>query len=198
MKVIGVTGGVGAGKSKVLEYLNDNSNCRIIYSDNLAKDLEKKNKPCYQPIVELLGEDILGEDGEIVPKLMAAKIYAAPDLLEKVNNIIHPQVKIAIISIITAEKLSGKIDYLFIEAALLIECGYKSIVDEMWYIRADDSVRRKRLKESRGYSDEKITQILSSQLSDEEFMKNSDVIIDNSNDIKETYKRLNEILSGEV
>ena len=77
-------------------------------------------------------------------------------------------------------------DFLFIEAALLIEDGYKKIVDELWYIFTKEEVRRERLKASRGYSDEKIDSIIASQLSEAEFRENSDFVIDNSGTMEES------------
>jgi len=194
MKVIGITGGVGAGKSTVLNYIREKYNCRIIFADDLAKELEKKGNVCYLPLIELLGEDILSEDGEINPFKMASVIYVNPQLLSGVNSIVHPAVKDAVVKEIDSEKEKGLHDYFFLEAAHLIGCGYKDIVDEMWYIRADESVRRERLKSSRGYSDEKIDKILSSQLSDEMFVSNSDVVINNGYDFSETCRQIDSFL----
>ncbi|SEK41068.1 dephospho-CoA kinase [Butyrivibrio sp. ob235] len=190
MKVIGVTGGVGAGKSTVLNYIEKSCNCRIIFSDKVANDIKLKGQSCYEPIVDLLSEDILGPDGEIDKKKMAAKIFADDSLLKQVNDILHPAVNNYIFGEIEKEKAEGKLDYLFIEAALLIENGYHKIVDELWYIYADESVRRKRLKESRGYSDEKIDDIIKGQLSDEEFRKYASFVIDNSNDENDTKRQI--------
>lgn len=190
MKVIGITGGVGAGKSTVLNYIKENYKCRIILADDLAKELEQKGNSCYEPLVQLLGVDVLSEDGQINPAKMASKIYADSQLLASVNDIVHPAVRDAIIDAIEKEREEDKIDYFFLEAALLIECGYKSVVDEMWYIRADSDVRRERLKLSRGYTDEKIDRILASQLEDELFIANSDVVINNGDDLFETYKQI--------
>ena len=95
-----------------------------------------------------------------------------------------------------AEKKKKEADYFFLEAALLIECGYKSIVDEMWYIYASDEVRRARLKASRGYTDEKIDSIMNSQLSNDEFVKASDRVIDNSEDMDKTMSQIDTILKG--
>ncbi|MBR3635158.1 MAG: dephospho-CoA kinase, partial [Lachnospiraceae bacterium] len=92
------------------------------------------------------------------------------------------------------EKEKGKIDYLFIEAALLIECGYNAHVDEMWYIYTKEEVRRERLKSSRGYSDEKIDSIMAAQLSEEDFKKGSDKCIDNSAGFENTVKQIRKLL----
>lgn len=197
MKVIGVTGGVGAGKSLILNFIKDNYNAQIILADELSKELCKKGMPCFKPLIELLGNEVVGSDGEIDRGVMASKIFQNEELLSKVNGIIHPAVRISILSKIDELKRSGKIDFLIIEAALLIECGYREIVDELWYIYTDESVRKKRLKESRGYSDEKIESIIKSQLSEEEFRRNSDFEIDNSGDREKSFEKIRERL-GEL
>ena len=192
--IVGVTGGVGAGKSRVLGYLEEHSNCRIIFSDQVANDIKKRGYPAYDELVDLFGEEILGDDLEIDKAKMAAAIFADNNLLEKVNNILHPAVNTFIINIIDEEKERGALDFVFVEAALLIESGYGRIVDEMWYIYADEEVRRKRLKDSRGYSDEKIDSIMANQLSDAEFRENSDFVIDNGVDFEQTAAQIDKKL----
>lgn len=186
MKVIGITGGVGAGKSFILDFLKENYNCQIIIADDLAKTLYNKGERCYTPLLCLFGQGVLDETGEIDKKKMANLMYGHERLRKKVNSIIHPAVKEYILEKIEALKASGEVDFLFIEAALLIEDGYKKIVDELWYIFTKEEVRRERLKASRGYSDEKIDSIIASQLSEAEFRENSDFVIDNSGTMEES------------
>ena len=194
MKVIGITGGVGSGKSLILNYIKDHYNCEIIMADDLAKDLCKKGELCYKPLVKLLGKDVLGADGEIDKSVMSQKIFSDDNLRTGVNGIIHPGVKKFILKRIANLRRKKTKDFLFIEAALLIEDGYKDIVDELWYIYTDEAVRRNRLKESRGYSDEKIDNIMASQLSEEEFRLNSDFEIDNSGDSEVSFSKIRERL----
>lgn len=186
MKIIGITGGVGSGKSMVLNEIRKKCKCTVLFADEIAKKLEEPGQQCYQNIVDLLGKDILDDNGFINNGRMAKKIYESEDILLKVNNIIHPAVRTYIIEEIEKERKKGEVDYFFLEAALLIECGYKEVVDEMWYIFAREEVRRERLKKSRGYSDEKIDSILKSQLSEDEYKRNSDFVIDNSESISGT------------
>lgn len=197
MYVYGITGGVGAGKTQVLSIIEETVNCRIVRADELAKKLECRGNICYGPIVELLGRDILDDDEQIVPAKMAAAIFSAPDLLEKVNEIIHPAVKKKILEYIDYESKRGEIDYFFIEAALLIEDGYDLICDELWYIYASESTRKVRLSESRGYSDEKIKNIMSSQLDEETFKRYCTVVIDNDGDLEKTRSQIIDILCKE-
>ncbi|MBQ7424998.1 MAG: dephospho-CoA kinase [Lachnospiraceae bacterium] len=178
--IIGITGGVGAGKSTLLEYIKGSYNALVIYSDNVANDIKKKGLPAYDSIVALLGKEILGCDYEIDKKKMAQAIFGNEELLDEVNKILHPAVNDYIINIIESERARFKYDFVFVEAALLIENGYRDIVDEMWYVYADEEIRRDRLKRSRGYSDDRIREIFLSQLSDDEFRKSCDFVIDNS------------------
>ena len=192
--IIGVTGGVGAGKSTVLKYIGDNYNCKVVFSDDVANEIKMKGYPAYDELVRILGKTILGDDGEIDRGKMAAAIFNDAKKLEKVNKILHPAVNTFIINIIDEEKLKNRLDFVFVEAALLIENGYKDIVDELWYVYADEATRRKRLKDSRGYSDEKIDGILEQQLNDETYRLNSDFVIDNSKDLDSAGEQINKKL----
>lgn len=194
MKIIGITGGVGCGKSEVIRYIMKNYRCFVIFADDVAKQLQQKGNLCYDRIVETLGKEILSADGEIDKAKMAAKIFATESLLESVNQIIHPAVKDYILARIEEHREKEDIDFFIIEAALLIECGYGKIVDEMWYVYTGDEIRRQRLKLSRGYSDEKISQIFSSQLSYEEFVNASSFILDNNETMEKTQKQIDDKL----
>ena len=198
MKVIGITGGVGAGKSEILSYLKEHCNCRILMADRLAEELEQPGQDCYNHLLSLFGPNILQEDGRIDRKKMAARVFADKSLLEAVNAMIHPAVKQAILQIIRDEKEAARRDYLFIEAALLIEDGYAEIVDELWYIHTEEEVRRQRLKASRGYTDEKIDSILKEQLSEEEFYRHCHYVIENSGSLESVYEQLDKKLGEEL
>ena len=196
MKVIGITGGVGSGKTEVLNLIDGMTKCVIIRADELAKSLEVRGEVCFDPLIELLGEGVLQENGEIDPKKMAQMIFAeeSGNLRDKVNGIVHPAVKKRILSMIKEADNEKKVAFFFIEAALLIEDHYDLIVDELWYIYADENVRRQRLRDSRGYSDEKINRIMATQSSDEVFRKYCKVIIDNSGTLEDTRRQLENLL----
>lgn len=198
MKVIGITGGVGAGKSEILSYLKEHCNCRIVMADRLAEELEQPGRDCYNQLLALLGREILQEDGRIDRRKMAAGIFADKSLLKAVNAVIHPAVKQAILQIIRDEKEAARLDYLFIEAALLIEEGYAEIADQLWYIHTEEEIRRQRLKASRGYTDEKIDSILREQLSEEEFYRHCHLVIENSGSLESVYEQLDKKLGEEL
>ena len=196
MKIIGITGGVGAGKSEILSFIRGNYSCEIYLADEVAHKIKEKGEPCYEQLVTLLGREILDEDGQINKLKMAAIIFGDEKILKKVNEIIHPGVKEYILARIREAKEKQEVKLFFIEAALLIEAGYQEIVDELWYIYADKDVRIKRLQEHRGYSREKIDQIMNNQLSEEIFFKTCDFVIDNSGKIEDSYNQIQNKLRG--
>ena len=179
MLLIGITGGVGSGKSEALAYLQKRCRCMILKADDLANELKLPGRVCYAPLVALLGEEVLMPDGTIGREKMAGLIFADPALLQQVNALIHPAVKETVRNEVEAQRRLGRLDVCFLEAALLIEDGYEEMLDELWYIHAPEEVRRGRLKESRGYSDRKIDQILCSQLSEETFLAHATAVIEN-------------------
>lgn len=186
MYVIGITGGVGAGKSAVLSILKEYVECEIIRADDVANQLKLKGQPCFDKIVDLLGEQILGADGEIDRNLMSMIVFEDDSKMKQVEQILHPAVKRYITAKIDEKRREGKIKYLFIEAALLIEDGYRQICDEFWYIHASVPTRTKRLMKNRGYSLQKIESIMDKQLSEAEFRKNCECVIDNDGDLEKT------------
>ena len=186
MYFIGITGGIGAGKSEVLNYIRQHYRCEIYLADEVAHLVKEPGSPAYGRLLKLLGQEVIGADGTIDRGKMADRIFASPALLEQVNQIIHPAVKTWLLDNLQRAKEGGETELFFVEAALLIEGGYLALVDEMWYIYANEVVRRKRLQEIRGYSDEKISRIFASQLTEERFRESCSLVIDNGGSFQES------------
>lgn len=196
MRLIGITGGVGAGKSTILEYIKAHYRCRVYLADQVAHAVKEPGQPCYEALVDLLGREVLEENGQIHKGRMAERIFRDENLLEQVNALVHPAVRAYLLEKIREAREEGWAELFFIEAALLIECGYRDIVDEMWYVHAGEDLRSGRLRESRGYSPEKIGQIMGSQLTEEGFRAGSDFVIDNSGTPEESYGQIRRRLEG--
>lgn len=193
MKIIGITGGVGSGKSEVLRYLDEQYNAVVCQADLVAKNLQKKGTICYNKIVEHFGEDILDQNKRIDRPHLAQIVFKDQDELQALNAIVHPAVKENILRKIRQESRKGS--RLFVlEAALLLEEHYDEICDEVWYIYANEEVRKKRLKLSRGYSDEKIADMFRVQKSRDEFLEKSDRAIDNSGNFDDTREQLDDMI----
>lgn len=199
MKIIGITGGVGSGKSRILDFLEERYGAVICQADQVAWKLQEPGQKCYQDIVEHFGTDVLNEDTTINRKALGQIVFGNEAKLLVLNAITHPAVKKEIRNCIAQEKENGT-SLFVLEAALLIEEHYDEICDELWYIYTDEQIRRQRLKESRQYSDEKITAIMASQLSEETFRKGCQRVIDNSGTFDETCAQINDLIEklGEI
>lgn len=189
MRVIGITGGIGAGKSAVLDFLQHNYKARILQADLVGHHLMEPGNATYYPIIEQFGSGILNGDMTINRQKLGAIVREDFEKWEQLNRIVHPRVKEYVIREIKKAKEAG-MDYLFVEAALLIEDHYDAICDELWYIYAGEELRRKRLREARGYTEEKISQIFERQLKEEEFRKHCQVVIDNSGNLEDTFRQI--------
>jgi len=194
MRFIGITGGVGAGKSAILSYLAEKPKTRVMLADEIAHELMEPGTDCYKQIEERFAEeDIFAEHGFDREKL-ARIIFGDSLKREAMNAIVHPAVKEYVRKQYALELEKGELELLILEAALLIEEEYDEICDELWYIYTSEENRRKRLKESRGYSDEKIDSIFKSQLSETEFRESTQVAIDNNGNLNETYQQIEKAL----
>ena len=189
MKVIGVTGGVGAGKSEILTYIAENWDAAVVETDEVGYLVMIPGKSCFAPIVELFGPGILQEDGTLDRAKIAELVFGDKELLEKLNAIVHPAVKRYIQKSIDRERELDT-DIFIVESALLVEDKYNAICDELWYIYADEETRTERLMKNRGYSKEKILSIFANQLSEDEFSEQCDFEIDNSGDFEDTKEQI--------
>lgn len=185
MKFIGITGGVGAGKSAILDYLKNKPDTKVMLADEIAHELMMPGTQCYDRLKAEFGtEDIYQKDGFFDRIKLAQVIFSDDEKRKKLNDIVHPAVRKYVIGQAAYERKEGKIKLLVLEAALLIEEHYDEICDELWYIYTSEENRRIRLKKQRNYSDEKISEIFNSQLTDEKFRKACRVVIDNNGTIE--------------
>lgn len=193
MKTIGITGGIGCGKSTVLAIISENYNAKIAEADKVGHEVMQKGQEAYRDIVDYFTEDILDKDGNIDRKKLGAIVFNDKKKLEKLNSIVHPAVKKEIIRR-KERALEENTDFFIIEAALLIEAGYRDICDCFLYVYANEDIRRKRLRESRHMTDAKIDEVMKNQLTEEEFTKMCDYKVDNSGKMEETFEKLKKIL----
>ncbi len=186
MKIIGITGGVGCGKSTILHLIQKHANAYIIMADDVAKSLYTAGSPLVHDIAEEFGNVCVNSDGSVNKPVLADIIFSDENKRKKLNAMVHPEVKRIILETIDELKPLNKYDLILVEAALFFEENYDKFCDEVWYVTSDTSVRRKRLKADRGYSDEKIDNMLKAQLSENEFIKRCDKVIDNSGSLEDT------------
>lgn len=192
-KVIGITGGVGCGKSTVLDILKNEYNAKIIEADKVGHIVMEKGNIAYDDVVELFGNDILDSEGNIDRKILARKVFNDKALLKRHTDIVHPAVKEYISKFIDTQKNNNE-ELVIVEAALLIEAGYRDLCDEFWYVRTFDEIRRSRLKLNRGYTDEHIDSIVKNQLSDKQFIDKTDKILENNKNVEELRENIKKLI----
>ncbi len=176
--LLGLTGGAGSGKTTIVEKIQDMVPVRFLHCDVIAHELMEPGKPSYIALVREFGEEIL-ENGVISRPKLSAVAMATEKSRKRLNELTHPLVTEELkrrVELYTEEGFRGVV---IIEAALLIEAGIHKLCDELWYVYAPVEQRISRMKNNRGYSEEKIAGILAGQLTAEEFLEYADVVIKN-------------------
>ena len=191
MITIGITGGVGAGKSTVLDFLEQEYQAYVMKADEIGHLVMEPGQSCYEPVIALFGKQVIKNDKTIDRRLVSDVVFSHPDMLEKLNHIIHPAVKEYIRRQLALKKEEGQ-RICVVEAALLLEDHYEEFCDTVWYIHTDSEIRIRRLMESRGYTREKSISIIASQAPEEFFRANADYVVVNNTDLKETWQQIEE------
>lgn len=190
-RVIGVTGGVGCGKSTVLSILKRHYDAEIFMADDVGHEVFEKNSSTYQDIVSHFGEKILDENGEISRPALADIIFNDVPEKEFLDDIVHPYVMDRIRDSIEAwkkridetDKYGSGLHLFILETALMFESGADKFCDELWGVFTEDDLRINRLMTDRGYSEEKARSIFSAQLSENYLRRNCDrFILNNSSE----------------
>ena len=172
-------------------YLEEKYRAKVIQADQVGHLVMEPDTSCYKQICSLFGEQILAADQKIDRKKLGAIVFADQEKLAMLNAIVHPAVKEYIRTAVYLEKQKACVPFVVVEAALLLEEHYDEICDEIWYIYVDDAARRVRLKQSRGYSDRKIDDILKNQQKDSVFRKSCQFVVDNSSDfVENTFEQM--------
>ena len=187
--IIGVMGGVGSGKSTVLNYLENNYEADIIEADKVAKEVMLPGNDVYNEIVKTFPEVIV--DNKIDSKKLSEIVFNNKEQLEKLNSITHPGAVKEIVSRIK----SSKNRIIVVESAILLGSGVEQYCDELWFVFCNRDTRIKRLIQTRGYSKEKCISVIESQPADEEYNKGADEFIDNSYSEENTREQIDLILN---
>ena len=194
MKVIGLTGGIGSGKSLVAHILKNKYHAELLTTDDIAKKQMEPGGASYLAVVNYFGKEILALDGTIDRPKLANIIFEDDTKRLKINEITHPIVLEEVIQVINEHRSKAKTPYLVVETALMIEAGYDFICDEVWYVYAPEEERRARLIRERNYSVEKIKSIIKNQYKDEDFRAKFSLVIENDGDYFRLEQQVDKLL----
>lgn len=189
-RIIGVTGGVGSGKSRVLRLLVGEFGAHVISADDVAKELMKPGQEGLRRVADYLGGGVLNPDGTLNRPAMARIIFGDEEKRRQVNQLIHPLVWEAV----QREAEESESALIAVEAAI-IDKEFRDNCQEMWYVYTSEENRRRRLADGRGYSDEKISSIMDSQQTEEEFRRACTHVIDNNGTPEDTQRQLGRLLA---
>ena len=177
MIIIGLTGGIGTGKSTASGFLSD-LGAVVLDADSLGHDTYKKGTELYRALIKTFGQDILGTKGEINRSKLADIVFANENLLTKLNSMVHPYIKNYIKK--TISKLDKqKTSMVVIDAAILVEAGWTDLVDEVWALTAERQTIHGRLSDKFKNNIEDALKRIDFQMTQAELVSNADVIINN-------------------
>lgn len=194
MQIIGLTGSIGSGKSTVGKMMEKGFSVKLVMTDNLGHKMMEKGTVGYKEIISVFGEDILDEDGNIDRNLLGKIVFQDEEKLQGLNHIIHPKVREYLEKDIKKEQEAGKYKYYVMESAILFQSGIDELCHECWYVDAEETVRRKRLMENRGYSSSKIDAIMEKQIENEKYKMSCKQKIDNNHDLQAICDKLEKLL----
>lgn len=187
--VIGLMGGIGSGKSTVLEYLEKNYNAQIIQSDHVAKEIMKPGHDVFHKIEQTFPEVIM--ENKINSEKLSQIVFSDKENLKILNSITHPG---TVQEIIDRIKESNR-EIIVVESALLIGSGVEEYCDELWFVYCEREKRIERLMDSRGYSREKAEGIIQNQPTEDEYNIHADEFIDNTYSVEKTKEQIDLLLS---
>ena len=189
IKIIGLTGGIGSGKTTVAKLL-ESKGYSVYYSDIRAKEIVNNNAFLKIRIIQLLGDKAYDQDGKYNRKWVAQKIFNNEKLLLELNKIIHPAVRDDFEFWVKEQK----VDFVFKETALLFELNLDKNCFKTILVTADESLRIKRVMERDGKTCQEIKNIIQKQMSEQEKIKRADFIIENNTDLENLGKEVERML----
>lgn len=196
MFVLGLTGGIGTGKSQVGEILAG-LGASIINADSLGHKVYEPGTDGWTEVVSAFGEDVLSPTGEVDRKKLGGVVFSDPRTLERLNAITHPKIYSLIEDEIERLKKAGR-EAAVVEAALLIEAGWAPLVDEIWVTTSPEKLVVERLQRRNGLSEEAIRARISSQMPQEEGIRHAVEVIDNSSSLSELTVRVQQLWERRV
>lgn len=185
MYVIGLTGGIGTGKSVVAGILSEQG-ALILDADRLGHEVYLPDRPAYDDIVEEFGREVIAEDGTIDRKKLGPIVFADPAKLARLNAITHPRMK-QMMRERLAEAEGAGTRVAVLEAALLFDAGWDDLTDEVWVTVVDAETAARRASERSGIPiGQVLERIQKAQMASDERIRRSDVVIDTSGAIEDT------------
>ena len=186
--VIGLTGGIASGKSVVSEMLAEHG-ALVIDADKVGHEAYAPGSGCYEAVVEAFGRDIVAADGAIDRKTLGGKVFGDPGQRKRLEGIVWPWMRTTMEGRLAGLRGEG-VPVVVLEAAVLIEADWISIVDQVWAVVVPPEVARERIMSRNGLSAEQADARIGAQLTNAERERRAQVVIDNSGSMEELRRRV--------
>lgn len=194
MKIIGLTGGIGSGKTTVAQFLKE-LGAVVIDADKVGHEVLRSDAEVWQEVVAAFGEGVLTPNGSISREKLGRIVFGVPELLLKLNVIMHPRIAKRVGAQLEGYRKQG-VRVAVVEAPLLLEAGWASLVDEVWVTVASEAAILRRLKERTGLSETESLERIRAQMSAAERVKRASVVIDTDCELDELKKKVVELWRG--
>ena len=191
MKVIGLTGGIASGKSTVSRFLAE-LGAVVIDADRVGHEAFKPGTKLFDAVVAAFGRQIVTPSGDIDRNKLGKMVFGSHELLARLNQIMHPRIYDEVKAQLESNRQQG-VGVVVLEAALLLEAGWTSLVDEVWVTVASESTALRRLKKRMGLSEAEALARVRSQMTVEEKLKRADVVINNDGDLTELKTKVSKL-----
>ena len=196
MFVIGLTGGIGTGKSRVSNIL-EKLGASVISADLIGHEVILPETEGWRDVVAAFGRNIQAPSGEVDRKRLGAIVFSDADALKRLNAITHPRIYSIIEERLESLDDQGR-EVVVVEAALLFEAGWTPLVDKVWVATAPEDQVISRLRERNGLDEKSIRARISAQMTQAERVKRADVIMDNGGTLEELEGRVRQLWDGRV
>ena len=186
--VVGITGGIGSGKSSVTDQLK-RLNVDIIDADIIAREIVEPGKFALRKIVEHFGGEVLLPDGSLDRAKLRVIVFSEKEKKDWLEDLLHPLIK----DEIRTQIKSASSEYVVLSSALLLETGQKSLVDMVVVVDIPETLQIERTTLSDSNSSELVKKIIDSQLKRDERLSRADIVIDNSNSLDELRSKIKKL-----
>jgi dephospho-CoA kinase len=181
---IGLTGGIGSGKSTAAKILVE-LGAPAIDADKVGHEIYQPRAPAYQELIDAFGEGILAPDRTVDRRKLGPIVFADPAALKRLNAIVHPKMFARMGEMVAARRRGGETRPIVIEAAILIEANWQPLFDEIWLVTASRERVIERVERDRGLKPEQTEARIRAQLSDEERRRYATSVISNDGTLDE-------------
>jgi dephospho-CoA kinase len=191
ISVIGLTGGIGTGKSTVTQMLEE-LGAAVIDADTVGHQVYLPALAAWREIVDTFGTTVLNADRTINRQALGKLVFADPEALRRLNHIVHPKMFARIAELIAEFRMHGSVKAIVVEAAILIEANWMPLVDQVWVVIASEAVVIDRLAKQRNLSPDQVRTRIAAQLSNDQRLKHAHVVVRNDGSLEEVRRAVHQ------